>query len=45
MLVVYGEGVGFIFVIDEVVNVLLSFHILKLKGLIRKEKKFKGVKG
>ena len=31
-MVVDGEGVEFLFVIDEVVNVLLSFHFLKLKG-------------
>ena len=29
-MVVDGEGVGFLFVIDEVVNVLLSFHFLKV---------------
>lgn len=41
--VVDGEGVGLFFIADEVVDVLLSFHFLKVKGFIRKENKFKGV--
>lgn len=43
-MVVDSEGVEFLFVIDEVVNVLLSFHFLKVKGLIRKENKIKAYK-